>query len=264
LLSGQLSRGLPILATAAALSVHYFYFTLIVGGDHFEYRIYNHLFPLVFLCLIWAVQRLALRPVATLVVALLCVLLSLPVPWTHWYLTKDLSTRVQTHKLRAKVSPVWPTYLRWYTLKYDVAQEFLIFRMVCCRHQEHKVFATFRAGELPSREEGRKMDPTGFPVYVTASVGMAGWVMPNACIIDALALTDYVAARTPMPKGKPRRMAHDRMAPPEYLKDFRPNVTYDASGLHVAEREPPLTERDITEIETKWWEWAKTKAKADK
>ena len=106
------------------------------------------------------------------------------------------------------------------------------------------------------------MEPAGFPVYVTGSVGMAGWVMPNACVIDDLALTDYVAARTPLPGGKPRRMAHDRKAPPEYVKKFRENVTYDASGLHVEERNPPLTAQDIIEIETKWWRWAQAKAKA--
>ncbi len=262
LLSGELLRGLPIPATVAALSVHYLYFTLIVGGDHFEYRVYNHLFPLIFLSLIWAMRSLGFRPRAMLIVGLLCVLLSLPVPWTHWFLTKDLDTRAQTHRLRMAVSPSWPTYLRWCTSRFDVAQRWLIFRLVCCRHQEHKVFATFRAGELPSREEGRKMDPAGFPVFVTGSVGMAGWVMPNACVIDALALIDYVAARTPIPAGQPRRMAHDRKAPPEYLQEFRPNVTYDASGLHVAERKRPLTAQDIIAIETKWGEWVKAQAAA--
>ena len=262
LLSGELLRGLPILATLTALSLHFVYFTLIVGGDHFEYRTYNHLFALAFLSLIWGMRSLGFRPRAMLVVGLLCVLLSLPVPWTHWFLTKDLNTRSQTHKMRVAVSPAWPTYLRWYTSRFDVAQRWLIFRLVCCRHQEHKVFAKFRAGELPSREQGRKMDPAGFPVFVTGSVGMAGWVMPNACIIDALALTDYVAARTPLPEGKPRRMAHDRFAPPAYLKEFRANVTFDASVLHVVERKPPLTARDIMDIETKWREWVKAKAAA--
>src|SRR5215510_11291258 len=30
----------------AALGLHFLYYTFIVGGDHFEYRVYNHLIPL--------------------------------------------------------------------------------------------------------------------------------------------------------------------------------------------------------------------------
>jgi hypothetical protein len=73
LASGLLLRRLPILATLTALSVHFVYFTLIVGGDHFEYRVYNHLFPLAFLSLIWALRRLRLRPYAVLLAALFSV-----------------------------------------------------------------------------------------------------------------------------------------------------------------------------------------------
>ncbi len=45
------------------------------------------------------------------------------------------------------------------------------------------------------------------------------------------------------------------VAPHGYLEDFRPNVTFDAAGLHVAERHPRLTPADIKRVEAKWRAW---------
>jgi arabinofuranosyltransferase len=38
---------------------HAAYYTLIIGGDHFEYRVYSHLIPLLFLSALWMSSRLS-------------------------------------------------------------------------------------------------------------------------------------------------------------------------------------------------------------
>jgi hypothetical protein len=54
------------LLVAATLAAHLAYYTFIVGGDHFEYRVYSALPPLVLLSGAWIVDRLvaqrAFRP----------------------------------------------------------------------------------------------------------------------------------------------------------------------------------------------------------
>ena len=63
------------------------------------------------------------------------------------------------------------------------------------------------------------------------SVGVVGWVFPNAHVIDPLGLNDYVVARSPLAVGAPRAMAHDRRPPPGYLDAFRPGLRIGAVFL---------------------------------
>jgi len=258
-----LSERLLISGTIAVFAAHFVYYTLIVGGDHFEYRPYNHLFPLIFVSLVWSLRELRIRPVRVVVAASVCVALSLPVPLTHWLLTRDLTTRDKTAFMRVPISPAWPQYLHWYSRPFDRTQSWLIGRLVCCRHQEHKVFSRQLLIDLPSRSEGQKMRRNGFPIFVTGCVGVAGWVLPEAYVIDSLGLNDYVVARAPIPAANFGGAAHSRKAPKGYLEDFRPNVTFDAAGLHVAERMPPLTAAEIVEIEAKWRKWLRDRAEKD-
>jgi arabinofuranosyltransferase len=250
---GVLARTL----VAAVLLAHALYYTFIIGGDHFEYRVYSHLVPLIFVALVWLLNlaRLRLRTGALVLAA--AVLLALPVPWTHWALTHDLRTREATFQMRVPVAPHWPAPVRGYARAFDRLQDWLIDRVVCVRHQEHSVLHQLEIETYPSRTEGARIGPAGHPVFAGLAVGVPGWVMPNTDIIDLWGLNDYIVARAdriPTPK---RQMAHDREPPAGYVEGFQPNVFLAGPGrMQVYPRDPELTDARIVACETRWRTWA--------
>jgi arabinofuranosyltransferase len=233
-LRGALLHG-PLIVVLT-LTAHFAYYTFIVGGDHFEYRVYNHLLPFLFIALVWGLNRLDLRRSLALGLACAFVLLSLPVPWTHWALTRNLQTRDETYIMRVPVAPSWPGPLRWYARLFDELQGWLIYHHVCMRHQEHKVFWLYQTARYPTREEGSRIGGEAFPVYPLKGVGVPSWVLPNVAILDKFGLNDYVIARTPVPADRVRYMAHSRQAPPGYIESFRPNVSLRRGRVIVQER----------------------------
>lgn len=245
----------PQWAGVLALLLHFGYYTFVVGGDHFEFRVYSHLLPLIFLGVTWCLIRLDLRPRAALAAAGAVLLLSLPLPWTHWALTKDLQTRAETHVLRMPVAPSWPAPVRWYAAAFDRAQAWLIPHHVGMRHQEHKIFWKTQLGYYPTREQGLSLGTTRNPTIGLPCVGVPSWTMPHVNIIDTLGLNDYVIARTPLPRGLDM-MAHSRRPPAGYLDSYQPNVLYDGKIWFVRERTPPLTAARIGELERDWRERA--------
>ncbi|TET83107.1 hypothetical protein E3J38_01050 [candidate division TA06 bacterium] len=241
------------LAIAVILG-HLGYYTFVVGGDHFEYRVYNQLIPLSFLAVLWSLSKLKPRPVVALSLMLGFVLLSMPVQWTHWVLTKDLNTREETHIMIAPISPTWPAPFRPYAELFDRAQSWLIQHHVGMRHQEHKIFWQTQVRDYPSRVDGMRIPRAGFPVYAVYCVGVPSWTLPNVNIIDMFGLNDYIIARGPTPEGRSRMMAHSRRPPDGYAESYRPNVTIIAGDPRVAERHPELTADGIARVETSWRE----------
>ncbi len=242
------SRGVPALAMAT-LAFQLGYYTFIVGGDHFEYRVYSYSFPLLFVAFLFALDRLALRPATAGLLMTAFILLSLPVPWTHWERTHDLQTRAETQHMRVPIAPAWPEPFRWYARAFDRAQDWLILRLVCMRHQEHKVFLQTQIHDHPSREQGSRIPREGFPVYAVYKVGIPSWVFVNVNIIDKLGLNDYVIARTPVPPDRFRKMAHTRRPPRGYVESYRTNVTSEGT---VRQRAVPLTADEIVRTEARW------------
>jgi arabinofuranosyltransferase len=174
------------------------------------------------------------------------------IPWTHWLQTRGLTSREETFKMRVSVAPSLPPLTRWYGRMFDTTQSWLIDRYVCMRHQEHKAFGEFQAREFPSRAEGARIPPEGFPVLRTLATGMPAWRLPHVFIIDGAGLNDYVVARTPLEPGQRREMAHDRRAPPGYVESFRPNVVAGGGEATVYRRKQPLTAEEIRDIERRW------------
>jgi len=241
-----------------ALVAHAGYYTWIIGGDHFEYRVYSHLVPLLLVSAVWMAARWEWRPRRTLGLLAALVVLSWPLPWLHWDLTRDLDTREETMAMFVPVSPEVPRFLRWYTRPFDTTQAWLIDHSICRRHQEHKVYHLNNSRWLPPREEGLRLPREGHPVTVAGGVGHLAWILPYVAVIDTKGLNDFVVARTPVPAGAKRKMAHDRNPPPGYVESFRPNVTRVGDHpprLMVVPRDPPLTADDIRERERYWREW---------
>ena len=242
----------PSFAVVGALLLDLGYYTLMVGGDHFEYRVYAHSVPLVFVALVWALAKLQLRWHSALAIVLAFLVLSLPVQWTHWLLTKDLSTRAETLMMRVPIAPHWPKAVRWYANVFDKMQSWLIYHHVCMRHQEHKVFWQWQSNAWPSREEGMKLSGDGYPVVALPCVGVPSWTLPHVNIIDTFGLNDYVIARTSVPAGSERLMAHSRQPPQGYVESYQPNLFFSNGSLDVADRPEPLTRSRIAGIERYW------------
>jgi arabinofuranosyltransferase len=98
------------------------YYTLALGGDHFEFRIYNQLLPLIFVAFVWSLNSLRCRAPLALGLSAAFLVLSLPVPWTHWALTHGLNKRAETYMMCAPIAPHWPRALRWYAHQFDGLQ----------------------------------------------------------------------------------------------------------------------------------------------
>ena len=248
-------RWMPGACTAVAvltILAHVGYYVLVVGGDHFEFRIFSHLPPLLFAALIWALAILPIPRRAKSAIMLATLLTSIPAPWTHWWLTNKISTRDQTIALQTPISPHWPAPVRWYADLFDRSQRSLISKLNCCRHQEHKIFYLHQKAYWPEREEGLNISGDAIPVLVDPCVGVVSWSLPHVSIIDYLGLNDYVVARTPPQHDY---MAHSRTPPPGYALSFRPNVLVENRRVRVKLRDPPLDAMEVRQTEAYWRAW---------
>ena len=241
------------LVALLVIAAHASYYTWIVGGDHFEYRVYSAWVPGLWLSLAWALDRLGWSARRSWGVALTCVALSWPIPWTHWYLSQPLVTRKQTFRMKVDVAPSFPAPLRAYVSWFDAAQRWLIDRGDCRRHQEHKQFSLFFAKRFPSREEGLEIDGVSYPVLALSAVGIPAWTLPHVVILDRNGLNDRVIANNPPPVSMTRAMAHDRVPPVGYIDCFQPNVSVQAGRVSITPRDQPLTAEAIRECETRDW-----------
>jgi arabinofuranosyltransferase len=249
------ARLIPLLAVA----VHVMFYTILIGGDHFEYRVLSHLIPLLFVALIWGVNSVEWRPVTAIGTVLACICLSWPVPWVHWAMSqrREAGPRDPSDDQKMIVEPVhiehaFPKALRGYTRDFDRMQDWMLLHFVCVRYHGHRYFWRQQVSDCPSREEGLRMAAEDYPVVATHTVGILGWVLPKANIIDLHGLNDYVVARTSHPSYMTRRLAHERYPPSGYVESFAPNVTLVGKKIVVTPRIKTLTAAGIETIERRW------------
>lgn len=244
------------LVPCGVLAISFAYYTLVVGGDHFEYRVLSHLVLLSLLSAAWLAARVFPRPAAAVAAVALFVLASLPIPWVHWWETRNLITRESTHVLVKPIAASFPPPLRAVVERWDRWQAWLIRHHVGMRHQEHQVFHRFMIAQLPSREMGSRLPwLPDRPVIAESTVGVLGWTLPHVAVIDRFGLNDRVIARSPPARpAESRLMAHDRLAPPGYVECFRPNVRIvGIRQLTIRPRAQPLTDDDIRACESRAW-----------
>ena len=244
-------EGISGAVAVAVLAVHLGYYTLVVGGDHFEYRVYAHLVPLLFVSAAGMAVSLGGPALVTGALAAL-LLLSLPIPWLHWHQTRELTTRAQTLYLASPVAPRFPPPVRDLVARWDGWQRWLINHSVCVRHQEHKVFYFFQLGgrRLAGARLSRSWDHRR--ISSMGTIGVPGWMSLDSAIIDEHGLTDRVIARRPLTIAPDRRfMAHDRKPPPGYLLCYR--IAPTGQGALPRPAEVPLTDEEIRRCEKKRW-----------
>jgi arabinofuranosyltransferase len=241
----------------AAVLAHVGYYTFVIGGDHFEYRVYSHAVPLVLVSTVWLGNRLvqggALSPGAALALSLGVVVVSWPIPWLHWVGSRGLETRRATFNLRVSMERALPAGFGWYGRWFDGLQDWLIRdHAVGKRQREHAVFVRSQIAWYPRARWLDEAAIAGHPVIALPSVGVAGWTLARANVIDVLGLNDHVVARHPVPRFDSRRMTHDRQPPPGYVDCFRPNVRVRDRHVIVRARAVPLTAEDIRACEARF------------
>jgi arabinofuranosyltransferase len=251
----RISVDLRVAVMVCAILFHVAYYAIVVGGDHFEYRVYSHLIPLFFVSFAWALTRVGWSVKRGALALAAFVAASWPIPWIHWVHTRDMWERDATFRLSYRVAPHLPVGLRWYGQAFDSLQAYVIYRFVGMRHQEHKAFHRFKRALYPPRAVGAKIPYEGYPVHVAGEVGLVGWLLPNVAIIDGFGLNDYFVARGPVAESSERRMGHDRAAPPGYCEAFRANVRLEDGQWVVDERAEPLDAEEVVRIQEKYTAW---------
>ncbi len=271
-------RLLSTLCVVATLAAQVGYYTLRIGGDHFEYRVYSHTVPLVLLSAVWMTSRLVewrrLPGRLALAIPAAVVMLSWPIPWTVWARAQATETRQASLNLVVPVADAFPPGTRWYVRRFDALQRWLIDgHAIGKRHQEHRVFHLFRSARVPRERQMGEEWYAEHRVFTAQSVGIVGWILARGHVIDSVGLNDYVVARSPLRRHEARRMAHDRLPPAGYVECFRPDILNPPGGAvrHMVEaelleyesgpftrrpRRPPLTSSDIEGCERTWRAWA--------
>jgi arabinofuranosyltransferase len=242
----NLARGVSI----PVLLGHFAYYTFVVGGDYFEFRVYSHWIFLIFLSSIWLIIRVSTRFYPALLFLAVFLVASWIIPWTHWSINRSL-TRDEIQSRQVLVSsairqryPVLPDLIYDYLRYYDNLQKWLLQHRICVRYHQHKLLWLNLVKYFPTREDGSMVNGDGFPVVTQHAVGVLSWVLPNVNVIDLLGLNDYIIARN-TDINSSMRMAHFRRPPEDYVDCFDPNVRIRTKKVTVLSRDEPLTEEKI-------------------
>lgn len=243
----NLARGVSSLV----LLGHFAYYTFVVGGDYFEFRVYSHWIFLIFLSSIWLITRVFSRrfyPALLFLTVFLAA--SWIIPWTHWFINRSL-TRDEIQSRQVLVSsaiqqkyPVLPDLIYDYLQYYDNLQKWLLQHRICVRYHQHKLLWLNLTKYFPTRENGSMVSGDGFPVVTQHAVGVLSWVLPNVNVIDLLGLNDYIIARN-TDINSSMRMAHFRLPPDDYVDCFDSNVRIRTKKVIVLSRDEPLTDEKI-------------------
>ncbi len=247
------ARLVPAAVATGVLLAYAAYYTLVIGGDHFEYRVYAPLVVPTSVATVALAASLALSPRATYGVVVAVILFSLPVEWTHRLATRDNTERHRGAWVVQRIALVFPALLRPYVDLFDDLEAWLIPHGVGVRQFEHKTYLEMQRDRWPTREVGSKFQWRDYPILFQNTVGVPGWTLPEVAIIDEYGLNDAVIARTPVTKdrAKDRRMAHDRSPPPGYVDCFDPNLAHGARSGEVTTRphKQPMTDERIRRCE---------------
>jgi len=176
---------LPRSAAFTVLLAHTVYYTLVIGGDHFEYRVLAHLPALMTVAATamagWTFRRPVLAATALAGVGGA----ALPLAWLEWCHGTPLAAHVP-RVLRPLVGP------------FDEWQAWLHSRCIGIRRAELRHMLEWYESQLGTREEGSRIGWRDRPVIAFGNIGVLGWVLPNVAIIDEHGLTDWVVARNPV------------------------------------------------------------------
>ncbi len=256
------AEGLAARVVVVALVAHVSYYVLRIGGDHFEFRVLSHLPPLLWWALVRALDVAEFAPGRAFVLSHTIVPLSGAVAWVDWAQMLHVTGYDEIKQLRRPLAPRAPWPVSAYLSLHDRLENNLVAHSIASPWQTHKWFAEHKRLGFDDRDVVMERFPVtvwaeeaqgdkAFPIVTLSSVGVAGWRLPTVAVLDRLGLNDLVIARTPVPPGRFRRMAHARQPPPGYLDCFAPNI--DAIGrLEIEPRSTPMSVDQIRFCERTW------------
>lgn len=218
---------LPLFALAWVLP--YLLHLAKIGGDHFEFRMFDVIWPVLYVFSAQGIVTLAgrareaWRARARVGLALAAVVYGAALPLAHdaraltidrmiYRMHLDLST---TDAPWLWAVPGVPLLLP----AYNPLGAWLADHAVAARARTHHNFAEMMLRRYGAFREFE--DETLFSedaVTKASSIGVIGFYLDDIVLIDILGLTDHTVARTPTDKSNAsRRMGHDRRPPPGYL-----------------------------------------------
>ncbi len=201
-----------------------------IGGDHFEFRMFDELWPVLYVAAADGLVRIlaglrprALLPAATAVV----VAWGLAIPVAHDIQAFQRQGRRQTAFMTVTVDATTTPWIRaipplpWLLPAYNRLSAWTIEHSIGIRQREHKAFIDLmRAWYEPFQAweggEGLFRDDA---LAAESSIGAYGYYLWDLRIIDKKGLCDHTIARAPVHvSDDDRRLAHDRNPPPGYLE----------------------------------------------
>lgn len=180
-----IARKLGGLTAVGVMLAHTAYYSIVIGGDFFEYRVLAHLPLLLMLGAVWMAAWAFRRPAVVLTLLTLTGLAPLPLAWLEWRHHRPLAPHV-------------PTLVRPAVRAFDAWQAWLQKHFVCVRQRTLAAHLDSFFAQYGSRAEGERIPWDDRPVVVGAAIGALGWILPNVAVIDSLGLTDWVVARNPV------------------------------------------------------------------
>jgi arabinofuranosyltransferase len=252
-----------VLLAVGAVVAHGAYYVLRVGGDHFEFRIYQHAIPLLFALALWLVTRTRARVLTAGLILGLLVEATWLIPWPDYIQTMHLRRNSDIGKLHRPMADKLPIVFYPWAWKHDDLEAWCVKHLLATPYQTHKWFRlNYQRAQPPRSEALAKLDDfawhprnrtkKAYPITSYRSVGVTGWALPNVAILDEYGLNDLVIARNMPREGRFRYSAHDRFPPPGYLDCFRPNVRIEDKLLKFTKRDPPMKPADIKDCEDRF------------
>jgi arabinofuranosyltransferase len=212
-----------------------------IGGDHFEYRVFDFYWPflsvaalegLVALGRAWTSRRPALADAATCGLFLLLAACSTAVQTAKEIGSAGLATRQETHRLQVEITREKFPALFWIPGAslvfgaYNSANAYLAAHGVAAPYVEHRVFWI---EQLARFEPYEVLHGTGWipedAVTWSDSIGVSSYYLADLIVIDNHGLTDRHIAHAPVDRTNDQRyMAHDRSADWPYLEQRGFNI----------------------------------------
>ncbi len=226
------ATALPALAAVAANVVHVGYYTLRIGGDHFEYRVLSQLVPLLVLSAAAMTASLSVRPWLPLG-ALAGLGLAGGVGWLHHALVDQKQPPIYV-SLAAQLPP----WARPLVRAYDRHQAWLHLQFVCMRCSTHASSLATNAAQFDDHRAVRDgiarpgawsrwrtaADSGDLPVVRHPVIGLLGWKLADVYVLDELGLCDRVIARSPAEQHSLASL------PAERMRDVLGGADADADG----------------------------------
>jgi arabinofuranosyltransferase len=207
-----------------------------IGGDHFEFRMFDELWPVLYLAAADGLLVLLTAPRARAIGAAAVTLYGLAIPVSHDILAFQRNGRGETEHMKVRVDTESSPWLHLFQPipamlgLYNRWGDWVIDHSVGIRHREHQMFARLmrvRYAPYARFEETGIFQPDA--IAAESSIGYYGFYLHDLFLIDKKGLCDWTIARTPVEHDDAhRQLAHDRGPPPGYLEERGVNIEPDA------------------------------------